>query len=646
MLELEASLHAALSGERRISLLAGPAGIGKTRTALELVGLARQLGVEVHLARCYGGQGAMPFWPWLEIVRSALGGKRLGAFAAWKRNLIGPLAWIAPELAETTLLEPRRDIHLLDVRFQLFGALTALVRELCQDKPRLMFIDDLHWGDDASLLLLEFLSQNLLDARLHLVGAFRDGEVGQEHTLRRVLGAIAGHSGSERIDLVGLRSDSVAQILALAAGREPARGFAEKVQRATAGNPFFVSEIARLVASGQLNATLENAEVPVPARVRDAVRLHLKQRSSACEDLLKLASVTRRQIELFLLTAAFGKSQSHTLELLDEAESAGLLRRVSSDPGCYDFVHDLVRETLYRDLTRLERVSLHRMVATALESLRDPDRLEELAYHYAEAAEEGVADKALFYSQRAAEKAVSLMACEDAVAHYDRALTALRLLEGSDPELSCELLLAQAEAAWGTLEQAEAVQQRFVRAANSARAIGSGTLLARAALGRTGYGAGPGDFRDISSIDLLDIELLTEASGALGNQPSKLKALVLSRLGLAVIKQQPPLAIELAAEAQTMAERLADPETLAWVLRYRHEVIRGPTSFTSVSCSRIDCFGWPGKWVVALSSSMRCILSRVTISSSRTLRQPAGPRWRRLLSLQRCGIWALISAAL
>ena len=147
MLELEASLHAALSGERRISLLAGPAGIGKTRTALELVGLARQLGVEVHLARCYGGQGAMPFWPWLEIVRSALGGKHLGAFAAWKRNLIGPLAWIAPELAETTLLEPRRDIHLLDVRFQLFGALTALVRELCQDKPRLMFIDDLHWGD-------------------------------------------------------------------------------------------------------------------------------------------------------------------------------------------------------------------------------------------------------------------------------------------------------------------------------------------------------------------------------------------------------------------------------------------------------------------------------------------------------------------
>ena len=391
-----------------------------------------------------------------------------------------------------------------------------------------------------------------------------------------MLGAVAGHSGSERIDLVGLRSDSVAQILALAAGREPARGFAEKVQRATAGNPFFVSEIARLVASGQLNATLENAEVPVPARVRDAVRLHLKQRSSACEDLLKLASVTRRQFELFLLTAAFGKSQSHTLELLDEAESAGLLRRVSSDPGCYDFVHDLVRETLYRDLTRLERVSLHRKVATALESLRDPDRLEELAYHYAEAAEEGVADKALFYSQRAAEKAVSLMACEDAVAHYDRALTALRLLEGSDPELSCELLLAQAEAAWGTLEQAEAVQQRFVRAANSARAIGSGTLLARAALGRTGYGAGPGDFRDISSIDLLDIELLTEASGALGNQPSKLKALVLSRLGLAVIRQQPPLAIELTAEAQTMAERLADPETLAWVLRYRHEVIPGP----------------------------------------------------------------------
>ena len=99
---------------------------------------------------------------------------------------------------------------------------------------------------------------------------------------------------------------------------------------------------ARLVASGHLDATLENAEVPVPARVRDAIRLHLKQRSSACEDLLKLASVTRRQIELFLLNTALVKSQNQTLELLDGGGDQ-LAPPRSSEPACYDFVHDLVR---------------------------------------------------------------------------------------------------------------------------------------------------------------------------------------------------------------------------------------------------------------------------------------------------------------
>src|SRR6185503_15607670 len=161
-------------------------------------------------------------------------------------------------------------------------------------------------------------------------------------------------------------------------------------------------------------------------------------------------------------------------------------------PGAYAFVHDLVRESLYRDLSTSRRTRLHLEMGVALEALEDPERLGEIAYHYGEAAALGVAENAFFYSRRAAEHASSMMAYEDAVAHYERALRVLKLVESTPPEVACEVLLRQAEAAWGTLESAEAVQRRFVRAARAARSIQSASLLARAALGRTGHGAGPG----------------------------------------------------------------------------------------------------------------------------------------------------------
>jgi DNA-binding winged helix-turn-helix (wHTH) protein/tetratricopeptide (TPR) repeat protein len=579
MSQLRAALGRAIAGTARVTFIAGPPGIGKTRTASQLVHDARGLGVEAHLARCYGGDGATPFWPWLQLVRGCLGGVNATDLEEPLKGIVHHLAWIAPDLADPRTVEARDDLDRVEARFRLFDAVGMLFRELARRRPLLLFIDDLHWADEASLLLLEFLAQNLPDSRIHLIGAFRDGEVGPDHALTRVLGALAREFGAERIELEGLRSESVAGILRDAAGREPTPMLAKKVFGATGGNPFFVTELANLIASGQLDVTTSPNEIPLSNRVRDAVRLHLRSRTFDCRRLLALASVVGQEIDLSSLSRAFGESSSRTLVLLDEAEAAGLVKAIPDKPRSYSFVHDLVRETLYRDTSRGERSRLHGQMARALESLgATPERLDGIAYHYGEAAALGDAEKAVEYAQRAGEHANALMAFEDAVVHYDRALGALDLVAAKSPELECRIRLAQAEAAWGTLEPAVQVQDRFVRAARSARSIGNADLLARAALGRTGHGSGPGDYRDIGTVDLADVELLSEANDALGGRPSALKALVLSRLALAVrYSESPALAESMTNEATAIARELDDPETLASVLRYRHEVISGPS---------------------------------------------------------------------
>jgi DNA-binding winged helix-turn-helix (wHTH) protein/tetratricopeptide (TPR) repeat protein len=572
---LVAATRDASAGATRISLLAGPPGIGKTRLALELATAARGLDAASHIARCYGGDGALPFWPWLDVVRGALGGGELAGFPAGDRARLAPLAWLAPDLVPGT--EPRRDLDVLDARFRLFDALAAALRMACRARPRLVVIDDLHWADEASLLCFEFLVDQLIDARLHLVCAFRDGEVAANPTLIRAIGAVARHAGGERVELDGLSSAAVSELLAAAAGHEPPAAFSARVQDATAGNPFFVTEIARLVSSGQIDVDRDGA-VPVPVRVRDAVRIHLAGRTPACQELLQLASVIGRNLELAPRATALARAPRDVLALLDEATAAGLVRSLPAPAAGHAFVHDLVRETLYRGIDRGLRAQLHRRMAAALEVCAG-DRLEEIAYHYAEASADGEpCAAALSYAERAAKRAVAQMAYEDAVAHYQRALDVLQRLDAARLDERCRLLLAQAEAAWGTLEDAVAVRARFVRAAQAAREVGCARMLARAALGYTGFGAGPGDFRDIGVVDELEIDLLTEASTALGDAVSPLKSAVLARLALATVHRARPAAEALAVAAVAMAEQLGDSEALAHALRYRHEVISGPAT--------------------------------------------------------------------
>jgi len=577
---LHESLLAAARGEQRVSLIGGPAGIGKTRLASELSPRAQELGFEVHVGRCFDHEGAMPFWPWLQLVRGITSGARTGTTAQRIHAELPELGWLDAELVDTPKAPEQGGFDRAEARFRYFDVVGRFLERVSVEHPLLLILDDLHWADAASLLLLEFVMTSARAARIHLVATFRDPPR-PERTLARVLAAAARHPFTERLDLRGLHREAVSVLLERAADRSPEPAVVDAVLSATSGNALFVTELAKLAEQGQLDVADLSLGLPVPKRVRDVLRWQFLHLTPSCRRLLRLLSVVGSELDLAALTHAARAPQRTILARLSEADAAGFVVTAGELPTRAAFVHDLVRESIYRDLSLATRTHLHRRVAEALEATapkHGSGDLGPIAYHYALGSADGAAERAVHFGRLAGEQANARMAYEDAVVHYDRALRAMPMVaDAADPKLACELLLAQAEASWGTLEPPELVQQRFVAAAEAARAAGEPRLFARGALGRSGHRAGPGDFRDILVVDHVDIALLSEAQTALGDAETELRALVLARLALAVRYERPfAVADELSKTATAIAERVGAPETIAETLRYRHDVLSGP----------------------------------------------------------------------
>jgi predicted ATPase len=213
MERLEAALAGAMAGEGRMIMLAGEPGIGKMRTAEELAHHARQSGAEVLWGGCYEGEGAPLFWPWARVFREYAQARSNSDL----RKLMGPRGSVIsaafPDLAERLphLSTPPPLDDAVFARFRLFDALCGFLNETSSRKPLLIVLDDLHWADVPSLLLLEFLAPQLHAAHILLLGAYRDVELGRKHPLQRTLGDLTRQRLFERVALRGLGVEEVRQ---------------------------------------------------------------------------------------------------------------------------------------------------------------------------------------------------------------------------------------------------------------------------------------------------------------------------------------------------------------------------------------------------------------------------------------------------
>src|SRR6266542_4988417 len=274
--ELAAGLEDAAGGRGRLFLVAGEPGIGKTWLAEHLAGLAVERGVGVLWGRCWEGGGAPPFWPWTQIIGRLADGCDDETLAAYLGAGAGAIAQLIPGLAErlgTTATSPDPSPESDAARFYLFKAITGFFKKAATALALLLILDDLHAADDPSLLLLQFLARDLRGARLLVVGTYRDIEADRHPGVVDAVGQLVREGQS--LILRGLDRAAVKGLIEAFSGVVPSEAKVAAVHETTEGNPLFVREAVRLLAT---EATLQDpgrGGVPIPGSVRAVIQRRL-----------------------------------------------------------------------------------------------------------------------------------------------------------------------------------------------------------------------------------------------------------------------------------------------------------------------------------------------------------------------------------
>jgi DNA-binding SARP family transcriptional activator/tetratricopeptide (TPR) repeat protein len=570
--ELRSGLDDAIAGRGRLFLLVGEPGIGKSRLADELIGLARARGALVLVGRCWEADGAPAYWPWVQSLRTLTREVSQDAL----RSAIGrggaELAQLLPELADVIRVVGHPDASAPEsARFRLFESVAFFLRASAQARPLVLVLDDVHAADEPSLLLLQFLARELADSRMLVVCAYRNIDPTPTASLTEAITDLAREPVTRTLPLRGLESIDVARFVELISGEPASDEFVAALTDETEGNPLFVGEIVRLLAA---EGRLEGASTPrlaIPESVRDVIARRLRHLSVECNRVLVLAAVLGREFGLGALAHMGDVSGDALLDTLDEAMAA---RVVSDAPGSSQrlrFAHVLIRDTIYEGLTTARRVRLHRLAVAASEALyggEPTQNLAELAYHSIAGSDFG---KGLHYAQRAGDRALALLAFEESARLYETALDVVELADPDSETTRCELLLSlgEAQARAGNMPTAKEV---FIEAATIARRRHLPRELARAA---AGYG-GRLMFERASS-DVRLVPLLEAGLAALADEDIELRCWLLARLAGALRDEHSRDRRDaLSREAIELSRRAEDPVALAYALDGRVSAILAP----------------------------------------------------------------------
>lgn len=277
-------LEAACAGSSSIALLAGEPGVGKTRMAEELAVHAGLRDIRVLWGRCYEGDGAPPFWPWAQVIRAAVRGQEPDALLAELGSAAADIAALVPAVRERLPgLPVAPSVEPAQARFRLFDSITAFLTGPAARQPLVLILDDLHWADAPSLVLLSFVARKLRSARLLVVGTCCEGDGGQ-HALAEILADLAREPVAAYFRLRGLGEPQLARFIEAIAGWHPSAPLVAAVYQRTEGNPLFVTELVRLLAAEGQPMSASGGALPlaIPPTVRAAIDGRLDRLSPGC----------------------------------------------------------------------------------------------------------------------------------------------------------------------------------------------------------------------------------------------------------------------------------------------------------------------------------------------------------------------------
>jgi DNA-binding CsgD family transcriptional regulator/tetratricopeptide (TPR) repeat protein len=565
-------------------LLGGEPGSGKSRLAREFAAEAAAERALVLYGACDAvvhtpyGPFAQALWHLVRVLDPAELRDALGPAGGELTRLMPDLPAQIGELPPPVRADPDTERH------RLHMIVTDLLAAVSQRRPVLLVIEDGHWADAPTLLLLRHLARTPWTGRVLLFATFRDTEADVPEALSATLADLRRADDVVRLTVGGLSDEEVGEFIRrTAVGRHgaPLEELASAISGLTGGNPFLVCELWRSLIETNVIELIDSelrlvrplSELGTPESVREVVSERLTRLAPTTTGLLELAATAGAQFEIGVVRRASALPEGELVSALDEALRSGIVEELPRVQTAYRFTHELVRRAVYDRLSGVRRAELHLRVGEALEAAAAGSitALPDLAYHFAAAAPLGEATRAIEYSVLAARAATEALAFDEAVDLLRKALELEIERRGERAELLLELGFAAHRAG-----RAFVALDAFRGAAEIARELDDAELLARAAVGYEDASWRPG------APDQHTVGLLEEATAALGEESSELRVRLLSGLARALdMKGEQDRAAIVRTSAVSLARKLDDRAGLATVLT-RSYWSRGSSSLEEI----------------------------------------------------------------
>jgi hypothetical protein len=557
MQRLAALVDHVAAGRGGLALITGEPGIGKTCLAQQAAAHADEVGVAVHWGRCSELDGAPAFWPWVQVLRSvwASGGGTAPDDV---------LAALVPGLGSNDTAEAVLDRDA--ARFRLYDAVSRYLIAAAAQQPMVVVLDDLHWGDVASLRLLRFLAPELASASIGIVVTMREGVV--TPALDDVRTDVARLPSVERCPLEAFDHAEAAELAEVLTGGSVDTATVDALLQRSGGNPFFLSELIHLGHAGAAG---------IPSGVRDVIERRVRALAPSTQTLLEVASCLPADFLIAVVARVVDKKPPAMLDDVHEATTARLIVEVDGQPGAFRFAHSLVRETVYALLPAIRRSDYHHKIARALEVGVDRDDavVAHLAHHYCASLPVGSTRDAVRWSLESGRRALARYAADEAKARFDTALDLARFHGGIDDGMLVDLLTAcgAARRFVGDPHARELLDE----AMSLARTMGDHVRLARAALA-TGSDAW-GLNAQFGLVDDAVTTALEHVLPHLGTEAAELRVSATARLACEyVYLDDPTKSVALSARALDEAELVGAVGPLAMALMAVWMTIWSPES--------------------------------------------------------------------
>jgi class 3 adenylate cyclase/tetratricopeptide (TPR) repeat protein len=447
--DLRRAVDAARGGHGSLVLVSGEAGVGKTRLLQDIDAEADAKGLRVLVGHCVKMEGHAPYLPFAEMIERAIVTSRspmtlrraLGEAAPEIARLAPAVRLAVPDIPAPLDLPPEQ------ARRYLWLSMLEFIERAADERPLMLVLEDLHWADESTLLLLEYLAPHLAEMPVLMVGTYRDVEVRPSSPLAGVLNQLVRERLVTKVALKELSEGGIAALVRGLAGEEPPVDVVRAIYTQSEGNPFFAEEIYFHLAEtgvitdegGKLRHDVRIEELDVPESVRSVIGERLSRLSEPTRRALAAAAMRGRLFELEVVERVVDDPGEDILDAFDEAERARLIIPSKSDPSRYTFAHELIRATLRADTSTARRRRLHARIADAIEAVHAADldaHAADLAYHLSR-ARTGTGDGRLVrYLRIAGDRAMEVAAFSDAVGHFSHAVS---LLDG-DQETRAELV--------------------------------------------------------------------------------------------------------------------------------------------------------------------------------------------------------------